>query len=303
MLLIALACCLLRSNGFIAVIVTMAIFVFAVSHDFGKYLGGLTACVALLYCVITGPIYSFANVVPAHFSEAIGVPLQQIGKAIHDGEDISEEDQVFLAQILPLESWGSLYDSSSPNYIKFAPDFNDEFLESNKASFVCSWVRVGINNPGTYVKAWIDQTKDYWSLKSHTWYVVGSGLGDFAIRDNVDLGFSWPISEAFLNDALNLAVSAFPHLYSIGSLAWLMVLCFFIAVIKKRCSGAIFCIPFIILWATFLLAAPASDFRYMFALHLAIPLFLLFGFCDLKPRNSIDLHADKDLKIRLSLNW
>ena len=46
----------------------------------------------------------------------------------------------------------------------------------------------------------------------------------------------------------------------------------------------------------------ASDFRYMFALHLAIPLFLLFGFCDLKPRNSVDLHVDKDLKIRLSLN-
>lgn len=139
---------------------------------------------------------------------------------------------------------------------------------------------MGIDNPGMYVKAWISQTKDYWSLNSHTWYVSKPGLVDLSEGEDCRDGLSWPIGDAFVNSALTLAVAAFPHLYSIGSIAWIMLLCCFVSVLKKRYAGMVFCIPFVILWGTFLLAAPANDFRYMFALHLSVPLFLLFAFCD-----------------------
>lgn len=31
----------------------------------------------------------------------------------------------------------------------------DQFLEDNKMEFLATWIRLGINGPGTYVKAWI----------------------------------------------------------------------------------------------------------------------------------------------------
>ena len=278
--LIALGCSLLRSNGFVAVVAALAIFIFFVSEDMKKYIAGLTVCVVSVYIVVTGPVYSFANITPAHFSETVGVPLQQMAKVIHDEGDFSEEDEAFLSNILPLDSWKALYTESTPNAIKFAPSFNDQFLEDNKKEFFGTWIRMGIDNPGTYVKAWISQTKDYWSLNSHTWYVSKPGLEDLSEGEDCRDGLSWPIGDAFVNSALTLAVAAFPHLYSIGSVAWIMLLCCFVSVLKKRYAGMVFCIPFVILWGTFLLAAPANDFRYMFALHLSVPLFLLFAFCD-----------------------
>lgn len=279
-LLIALGCSLLRSNGFIAVVAALVLFIFFMSEDMKKYIAGLTVCVVVAYGVVTGPIYSFANISPAHFSETVGVPLQQMAKVIHDEGDLSEEDEAFLSNILPLDSWKALYTESTPNAIKFAPSFNDKFLEDNKQDFFGTWIRLGINNPGTYVKAWISQTKDYWSLNSHTWYISKPGLEDLSEGEDYRDGLYWPISEALVNSALTMAVAAFPHLYSIGSLAWIMLLCCFIAVLKKRWTAMVFCIPFVILWGTFLLAAPANDFRYMLALHLSVPLFLLFAFCD-----------------------
>lgn len=259
------------------------------SEDMKKYIAGLTVCVVVAYGVVTGPIYSFANISPAHFSETVGVPLQQMAKVIHDGGDLSEEDEAFLSNILPLDSWKALYTESTPNAIKFAPSFNDKFLEDNKQDFFGTWIRLGINNPGTYVKAWISQTKDYWSLNSHTWYISKPGLEDLSEGEDYRDGLYWPISEALVNSALTMAVAAFPHLYSIGSLAWIMLLCCFIAVLKKRWTAMVFCIPFVILWGTFLLAAPANDFRYMLVLHLSVPLFLLFAFCDSERLGSKDL--------------
>ena len=99
----------------------------------------------------------------------------------------------------------------------------DQFLEDNKMEFLATWIRLGINGPGTYVKAWI------------------------------------------------------------------MLLCCFIAGIKKRRTAMIFCIPFVFLWGPFLLAALSNDFRYMFALHLSVPLFLIFAFCDCGRSDSKDI--------------
>lgn len=84
----------------------------------------------------------------------------------------------------------------------------DKSLENNRMELFATWIRLGINNPGTYAKAWI------------------------------------------------------------------MLLCCFIAGIKKRRTAMVFCIPFVFLRGTiFLLAAPSNDFRYMFALHLSVPRF------------------------------
>ena len=102
-LLIALGCSLLRSNGFIAVVAALVLFIFFMSEDMKKYIAGLTVCVVVAYGVVAGPIYSFANISPAHFSETVGVPLQQMAKVIHDEGDFSEEDEAFLSNILPLD--------------------------------------------------------------------------------------------------------------------------------------------------------------------------------------------------------
>ena len=48
-----------------------------------------------------------------------------------------------------------------------------------------------------------------------------------------------------------------------------------------------FFLPFVVLWMTFLLAAPSNDFRYMLSLHMAFPLFILFAFWDFSQEKDV----------------
>ncbi len=275
----AVLCSLLRSNGFLAVLVALVPACVFCSPACRKKIRIGSVCAVAVYLVVTGPLYGLAGVVSAHFSETVGVPLQQIACVSQNGGSVSAEDKAVFDAILPFEEWGEAYRTNTPNPVKFSEDFNDDYLDQHKLEFIVSWIRTGLANPAMYLKAWILQTDDYWSLNSQTWYTSGVGYDIGNGKQSQPL--SWSFIEADdLSSLFDASVNAFPFLFSIGSLSWIMLSCVFVAVWKKRYKNIAFFLPFAALWLTFLLAAPANDFRYMFSLHLAFPLFLMFGFCD-----------------------
>ena len=286
LILFAVASSLLRSNGFLAVGVALFVVCIVASEPIRRFAIASTVLIVVVYLVVTGLVCRIAGVSSAHFSETVGVPLQQISRVVHDGGVLSAEEEEYLDGILPIDEWDDLYNPVSPNPVKFSADFNDGALEGDKLQFIFRWFAIGLENPGIYFRAWIAQTHDYWSLESTTWYIADTGydLGD-GEKKNSHLGNL--LTEEDLGAAFDSVKRALPFLYSIGFMAWSMLGGLLVAFLKGRCKSAIFFLPFVALWATFLLAAPANDFRYMLSLHLAFPLFVLFAFWDFKENKGI----------------
>lgn len=267
----ALLCSLLRNNGVMAIVLSLLVTVVA-CKPLRKALGALLLCLLIFYFAITGPIFSLFGVQSGHFSESVGIPLQQIARTISDDGAISNENKELFASILPIDQWKESYDPSSPNGIKFSADFNDEFLEENKGAFFKAWLQTGLSNPGIYFAAWMYETYPFWSTNSTTWYFTSPGytLGDTTVSGTSLIPFA-------SYDGLVLAANAFilvlGPMFNDGWLAWIMLAVVLYNALRKERSALFVLLPLVLYWGTYLAAAPASDFRYVFPLYLCIPLF------------------------------
>lgn len=273
-LLLTASCMLLRSNGIVvglAVIICVALFVNGGALRRAAWASGV--CALIVFALVKGPLCWVLSVQPAHFAESVSLPLQQIGCTVAEGGSISDEQKAFLDQIMPWEEFGSSYDPQSVNGIKFNAAFNDAFLESHKADFFRTWIELGLQNPGAYLRAWCGLTECYWYVNGPTWYlgdvgydVDGDGRGEGADRP------SWLVSPQTLYAFCETYITVFEPLFKPASLAWtvlflLMAGCWF----RSRAS-IVSSIPLVMYWATFLIAAPATDFRYVFPILLCVPL-------------------------------
>lgn len=275
---------LLRNNAFPVIILTFAcLLLFTKNHR--KQIGAILVSIVLVVLLVIGPLFSLAGVRSGHFSESVGIPLQQIGKVFAENGNVTNEQLSFFSKILPAEDWKESYSEKSPDRIKFHSNFNDDYLEQNKAAFFTNWFMTGVQNPGDYLRAWLDQTVSFWSIDGNTWYTCDPGycLNDDRIAHNLAAPY---LDYSDLKTCLDVATKMAPSLYNIGILVWLMLFIVLFALYFKRRNLLLCLIPLIFLWATFLLAAPASDFRYMFVFHLAIPVFVLLIFFKIANSNN-----------------
>lgn len=56
----------------------------------------LFASILVLFCLVSGPIYSLVGIQPTHFAESMSVPLQQVGRVVTEKGVVTDEQQQFL---------------------------------------------------------------------------------------------------------------------------------------------------------------------------------------------------------------
>ena len=267
--------CFLRNNGIYIALLCLIATIILLPHrrvTLGVPIG--ITLVAIL--VVQGPIYSAMGIEKGHFSESVGIPLQQIAAVISSEGEITEADREFLDNILPLEDFASAYNPIGVNPIKFHENFNDDFLEAHKNEFLVTWLKLMPSNISIYLKAWINETSGYWSLRSAGYAYIPNGS-----YDEMGGGIS---DEAFWSPyEINEVSSTFPLLSNCGVLFWLAVILtvkMAYDVISKRFASShlLPLIPYVGLLGTLLIAAPVSgEFRYLFPILISIPVFpLLF---------------------------
>lgn len=149
---------LMRKNGLIISLVMCVILI--VKSDkkavFGIVLGSLFAVT-----IIAVPVKAALNIQSAHFSETVGVPLQQIANTAKKYG--GEEEFKYFDLIIDHSRMVEVYDVLTPDRIKFAKDFNDEVLDNTKLEFIKNYVSLGLKHPYEYIEAWVNQTKVAWS--------------------------------------------------------------------------------------------------------------------------------------------
>ena len=272
--LIALTVCVIffRNNGIYVAIITGIIIAFTVF----KYRNAskkviISLAITILACIIIKhPVFNALGYNVDTKVESLAVPLQQTAYILCTNGKVSENSLEVLDSIMPVEQWYAVYDPTVVDYIKFDPSFNRDWFNENIGLFMKTYVRLCLDNPVKAVKAYLLTTMGYWDVfkSSSTAYICPTSIAWTGIFQGDYFGYYTGIS---FQDAV------MPRHYVSGAIfAWLVIFVLFLLLENKRAGDVLPLIPALAVWITIMLAVPlAFSFRYVFAVFLCAPIYLL----------------------------
>lgn len=273
--LLFLGTCMLRNNGlYIAII--MAVIFLILYKKYWKQILLIFVCVIGLFKIWQGPVFKAIGIEKQSFAEAASVPLQQVGYVLWEGGTFSDEDMVFLEELMPIERVKEVYQPGYTDPYKFDEAFNDKFLNDNVGRFLSVWWNGCWEHFGSYVKAYLMQTVGYWHY-GETNSVCTQGIAENSLeieQINVIQKLTG-ISLEPVFEKLVLAGRKAPLICVLGSMAMQMLAVFLLAVQygrRKKMVMVVWLLPLILLWATIMIATPAFCLlRYLFPVFLLWP--------------------------------
>lgn len=264
----------LRNNGiyiavFYAVIIALIAFCLKWKRTAFK-IGGLSAAIIIIAAVIQGPVYDNLGYNVDRSRESLGIPLQQVAYIVTTDGVVSEEDMEMLSAIMPLENWKALYCPEVVDTIKFDPSFDKEYLEEHTGEFIKTYLHMVSQNPVKAGKAYLLAAMGFWNVfeSSSTAYVCNFHFGnvEYFMSDYFDYYFNISFQ--------NLVEPK--HYISSAVWVWLMLGTIFLCLAKRNYKGLIAVMPTLGLWLSIMVATPvAFSFRYVYALFLCVPLYLI----------------------------
>lgn len=171
----------LRKNAALIIIFGFAFLFFLFKKYRKQSFLMLIGCVGLILCTSLFNTYVLQTT-KSPSQELLSVPVQQIGRAFADGGKIPDEAKKTLEKIRPLSEWKTDYRPENSDYLKFNNKHPDKEKVTLTPAFIKAWATIGVNNPRSYVKAYVDLMYPYWQLgatRSTTLIYV-----DFANHDN-----------------------------------------------------------------------------------------------------------------------
>lgn len=271
----SLGFCLWRTNGWYVYLVTAL--VLTLKRKNRRKLLLLIMCLVLAVgWYLKGPYLEDKVEVEAPAAETMAVPFQQIARVIANQREIAPEDEAFLSEIFYLDRIGQLYEPGSVDPVKFDAFrySHAAFFEENQAAFWKVWLRLGLQYPGEYLCAWIEETRGFWNGGYHM------GVYDQGISSDNRLGLDDYDGDNLIS---RLFAAYFRYiedpvvlepLKSIGFVVWLVLACWWINVLERR-ETAYLAVPVLILLIGLWAGTPVfAEFRYAYPVFLVSPLLL-----------------------------
>lgn len=267
---------MLRNNGMYIAIIMAVIFLF-LYKKYWKQILILFVCAIGLFQIWQGPVFKAIGIEKQSFAEAASVPLQQIGYVLWEGKAFSEEDMVFLEELMPVEKVKEVYQPGYTDPYKFDEAFNDDFLNDNVGEFLGVWWNGCKSHLGSYVKAYLMQTVGYWHYgETNSVCTQGCTENELGVEQVDVIENITGISLEPVFEKLVLVGRKAPIICMLSSMAMQMCMVFLLIIqyVRRKCAKqAIWLIPLVILWGTIMVATPAFCLlRYLF------PVFLLWPF-------------------------
>lgn len=261
-----------RANGWIIYLISF-LFAFIFSGT-NKKLIAVMGCLAVFGWFMLNPALSLLGIPSGDRVESLSIPIQQVSRVIADGHSLSEEDEVLLSKVMDLEEVPALYTNWLSDPMKEEIRSKDlAYFGNHLSDYAKLWVRLGIQHPWEYLKAWIDQTRGYWN-GGYDYFLYSETIVDNPYGVEKSVG-SNPIASLFrLYFGLSRHVIFFEPLHSIGLHVWILFLCFIMNVAKKH-DHYIVSLPLLILVIGLWFGTPVyASFRYVYPLFASFPLIL-----------------------------
>lgn len=272
--------CLLRGNGWYAFLASLP-FIFFAYKNYWKILIPMNLVIIGIALFVKYPCMEIYNVKQNDFAEAISIPAQQLASVMTNGGKLTDDEREFLGKLMDPEKVAYMYQPDvSDGILKLIRASGLDYLETHKGEFFKNWLMIGIANPKLYFDAYVEQTRGYWYPDTE----YKTGLAD-GIYPN-DFGLSWrpvlrggavvKIREILFK--LNDLFPVYGAFWSMGLLFWLALIAAALCLRSECAASALICLPPIALVLTLFLAAPATEFRYAYALAYSMPIFLTAPF-------------------------
>ena len=234
----------------------------------------ITSVVSLgLVWFITGPVYEHVFSAENVFVESIGIPLQQMARVVIEDGKMTEEEKAFMDHLLPLEKYQDYYWPFLADPVKWAPEFDTEYLDSHKTEFFKVWLSMLTKNFDIYVKQYLMGTYGFWHIGGETNY-------EFVKTDIAKNWWGMYQSQPFENRLGYPMQEKLAERYdyiSTGLLVWILLFDIVLCWMRKK---SIYMIPLLVLagnWITLMAASPtAFGVRYIYVLVIGLPLTVLY---------------------------
>jgi hypothetical protein len=279
----------LRKNGAI-IIGGTAIFLFAWLKPKRKKLPAIGLLLLLIgSSVVQGPGFAAMGIASDHFIETVALPMQQVGNLVYTDKPLSEEQMALMNDIISEETLKETYSYRSPDTMKYSGGrFDYNYLDSHKMEFMRLWLELAPSYPKEYLQAWGSLSYGYWYVGDSRWIVSGSQFERQEIRNLLfeRTGFAWAeVGRDTQYEDIRNYLPLYP-LFNLGCLTWITLaitlLCF-----NRQSRWKIICLlPALLLLFTMMFSAPVVEFRYVFAIHLSLPLMALLPFLRRQPENA-----------------
>lgn len=227
---------------------------------------------------IQGPGYRQWGVIPSSRAESAGLQLHQIGWAVRYGS-ITSEQAATVEKMIPVARLREVYSPTIVDSVKFDPSFNKQWLNDHPEEFQQLWLGLMQTNPEAYAKAWyalsggyLDVDRELFRLDPGT--KRGQGYMVSVIDQDLlgprlgeqDLPARLPPMLAQVITAPLLVASYVPAVWF-----WSSVLACGAALLRRRATALLPYVPHVALMATLLIASPLTDYRYVAAFHVGLP--------------------------------
>ena len=259
-----------RTNGWLIYLVSFLIILIPLRQK--KVFLCTMASLAVLGWFLLNPMLSVLNVTDDDPVESLSIPIQQVSRVIADGCALSEDDVQLMSAVVDLDEVPSLYQEwiSDPMKVEIRSKNYEYFLE-HMPEYRQLWIRLGLEYPWEYVKAWVDQTKGYWNA-GYDYFLYAETITDnpYGVEKT---GGSNPIASLFrLYFGLSRHVIFFEPLHSIGLHIWIVILCFLLNLIRRK-DEWVLSVPLLLLVVGLWFGTPVySCFRYVYPIFVCFPL-------------------------------
>ncbi len=281
--------CLLRNNGFYAMLVPVAYIVFKIIKD-KTYIKLMLIVVIplIIYKIIVGPVYKMLDIKKANsLSEMLSIPSQQLARVYAYNRDAFNESDI--------EELNKFYDMNNFKYYTvrqsvadpIKSSFHVDYLENNFSDYLRLWVRIGFRDKKDYIEAFLFNSIGFWypnkiyydermyqpyleyeMLDAKKWnkdYIVINRQSKFRAYDNI-------LNEIINNNAW-VEIPFVPMLFEMGSYFILFVFLLLYTIINKKLNLVLPISLIFGLYATLLLA-PLALFRYALPVFMSSPIMI-----------------------------
>ncbi|MYL51841.1 hypothetical protein GLW08_00665 [Pontibacillus yanchengensis] len=267
-----------RHNGF-PVFLVMGILLLIVFRKHWKPLCANFIAVLAIYIVVTGPIFSALDVRPTEAKEALGIPTQQMANIVING-DLTEDQEAYVSNVMPLPMWEKFYHPYKVDPIKFSGEYDDTFIANDLGAFLKVWSGMVIQNPGLAMEAFLKETSIVWQMHEPKKPGYTSNFLTYIYKDNeygLENKIFFPSITSNVKEYLEDSEKNFlTTIWRPASYLFAIVFLTFTAWMKfyKRASMWLISLPVLLNIGSVAATLPAQDFRYLFS-NVPVALFLI----------------------------